>query len=99
MRLPLAEPARREGISVVICSTCAFTLAASTAATTCSSDIAVPYLAPTLRAGGILRQTQGHVTTGTARLGRERANGAGSGNLCRERLRSHHARDRARRAH
>jgi hypothetical protein len=41
MRLPFAEPARREGISVVMCSTWAFTLAAETAATTLSSDMAV----------------------------------------------------------
>ncbi len=39
MRLPLGEPASRDGISVVMCSTCAFTLAAETALTTTSSDM------------------------------------------------------------
>src|SRR5437762_13998464 len=39
MRLPWAEPARRDGISVVMCSTWALTLAAETAWTTPSPDM------------------------------------------------------------
>src|SRR5262245_13259746 len=42
MRLPLAEPASREGICVVMCSTWAFTWAADTALTTPSSDMLMP---------------------------------------------------------
>src|SRR5262249_22878872 len=55
MRLALAEPASREGISVVMCSTCALTLAAATAATTHCSDMPDPrYCGPHRSCGRLL---------------------------------------------
>src|SRR5262245_19444365 len=106
MRLPLPEPARREGIAVVMCSTWALTLAADTALTTPSSDIRFPrHPARQLRFVGNLSPQPRHLAAnlracherGGPPSSSENRNGARSGPLWQRRLRADHARDRARR--